>query len=355
MNLAVFRGEAPERVLWQPRLEYWYEYNQAAGTLPAHLRDFSLLDLYDYCHASVRYFTKPLQYRYRTVEVIERWLDDHHHEIVFETPAGRLREVKHYDEQRLSPYPTEYILKSPEDFKVYEYMLQDQEWYWDQAAYERDLQAVGGRGAPQFYFRRSPIQQLFIGQMGFENTVYAMQDYPEVIEHYVAAATEADEPMYRVLCEAPIDILNFGENIDSNMDPPYYWQQHLAPYYRRRHQQLKEAGKFTHIHVDGSMQPLLDDLRDSPFDGLEACTPEPQGDVTLREVKQAVGDRVLLDGIPAVYFLPDYPLETCLDCARQVIDQFAPKLILGVSDELPPDGDIERARLIGELLETSRL
>ncbi len=60
VNLAIFQGEDPQCVLWQPRLEFWYDVNKKRETLPEHLKEASLLDVYDYCHASVRYFTKPL-------------------------------------------------------------------------------------------------------------------------------------------------------------------------------------------------------------------------------------------------------------------------------------------------------
>lgn len=355
LNLDVFRGKPTRRVLWQPRLEQWYEYNKAGGTLPAHMKDFSLIDVYDYCHASIRYFVAPLKRRFRTVRLRERWLDDVQLELVYETPLSNLREVIHHDEYRLSPYRSEHRIKTPEDFKLEEYLLGDEDWYWDQAEYERALAMINGRGAPQFYFRRAPIQTLFIQTLGFENTIFMMADFPQVIEHYAEAQMAADEQMYRVLCEAPISILNFGENIDANMDPPEIWRKHLVPYYRKRVQQLQAVSKFTHIHVDGSLKPLIQDLSESPFDAIEACTPEPQGDVTLQEIKEAVGDRIFLDGIPAVLFLPLYSTERIIDFAKQVIELFYPKLILGISDEMPPDGDIERVRLIGEMLETLRV
>ncbi len=39
------------------------------------------------------------------------------------------------------------------------------------------------------------------------------------------------------------------------------------------------------------------------LDGIEAITPKPQGDVTLEEVKEALGDDIyLVDGIAAVLF-----------------------------------------------------
>ena len=351
MSLAVFRGADPGGILWQPRLEYWYDVNRRRGMLPGHLQEASLLDVYDYCHASVRYFTRPLRGRYKTVQVAEQWEDEKRLRRTWETPVGTLTEVVHYDEWNVSAYNTEYKLKKPEDVKVLEFMLQDEEWYWDQGAYEQDSQRVGERGSPQFHFRRSPIQGLFIEHMGFEKTVYMMHDYPALIQHYVEAASTADDAMYEVLCRSPVQILNLGENIDASMDPPPIWSEHLVPYYRQRVEQLHTADKFVHIHVDGTMKPLLPHLRDCPWDGVEAATPVPQGDVTLEEIKVALADRVLLDGIPALYFLRSFSVETVIDCVRRVVDLFYPRLVLGISDEMPPDGDIERVRLVGELVQ----
>ena len=255
-----------------------------------------------------------------------------------------------YDEWGLSAYNIEYKLKRPEDFEIMEYILRDEEWYWDQEAYEKSVEEVGERGAPQFFFRRSPIQGLFIEHMGFENTIYMMRDRPEVIRRYVEVATEADDKMYEVICSCPVQILNLGENIDAHMDPPPIWREYLVPYYRMRVEQLHKAGKFVHIHIDGAMKPLLPYLRDCPWDGIEAATPLPQGDVTLEELKEAMGDMVLLDGIPAVYFLPIYPIEELKECVKRIVDLFYPRLILGISDEIPPDGDIERVRMVGEMV-----
>jgi hypothetical protein len=350
-NLAVFRGQDPGRVLWQPRLEFWYTVNKARGALPAHLQEASLYDLYDYCHASVRYFTWPLRVRRKNVQMTESWPDEKHRRLTWETPVGVLTETVHYDEWKLSAYNSEYRLKGPQDFPIWEYILRDEEWDWDQAAYERDLVAIGGRGAPQFYFRRSPVQGLFIENMGFETAIFLLQDHPELVDRYVGVASEADDAMYEVLCRCPVEILNFGENIDAHMDPPTLWKKHLLPYYSKRVAQLHAAGKQTHIHIDGAMKPLIKVIRESPFTGIEACTPLPQGDVTLDEMKAALGDKVLLDGIPAVYFLPYFPEEELIACTRRVIELFHPRLALGISDEIPPDGDIERVRRIGELVE----
>jgi hypothetical protein len=352
LNIAIFERKDSGRVLWQPRLEYWYETNKRRGSLPPDMGDFSLIDFYDYCRASIRYFTKPLKQRYKKTEVIERWLNDYFKERIFKTPIGELREVHHYDEIKLTSYPSEFRIKTLKDFELQDFLLLDEEWYWDDKEIKTAVSLIGSRGAPQFYFRRSPLQSLFIELLGFEKTIFMMHDHPTIIESYFEAASAADGPMYKILCDCPVSIMNFGENIDAHMVSPPIWDNFLLPYYQIRNRQLKEAGKYTHIHIDGAMKPLIGRIRTSPFDGIEACTPLPQGDVTLEEIKQAVGDRVLLDGIPAIYFLPEYPVEAVKETAMQLINMFHPRLVLGVSDELPPDADIERVRLVGELVES---
>ncbi|MGD9519535.1 MAG: uroporphyrinogen decarboxylase family protein [Armatimonadota bacterium] len=349
MNLAVFRGEAPDHVLWQPRLEFWYAVNKKRGALPEPLAEMSLLELYDYCHASVRYFGHGLRHRQHGVEFWQERLDEKRVRHWWKTPVGTLTAVTRFDAWGLSAYHEEYRVKTPEDLQILEYLLEHEEWYWDQEAYEASLAEVGDRGAPQFYFRRSPLQNLFIAEMGFQTTIFMLYDRPEVLHRYIEVQTQADDALYEVLSTCPVGILNFGENIDAHMDPPTLWHQYMIPYYRRRTQYLHEAGKFVHIHVDGAMKPLLGHLRDCPWDGIEAATPLPQGDVTIEQIKDALGDLVLLDGVPAVFFLPTYREQELIDCVRRLVDLFYPRLVLGISDEIPPDGDIERVRMVGEL------
>ena len=348
----VYSGRNPGRVIWQPRLEFWYAVNKKRGAIPGHLTNLTLEGLYDYCHASIRYFSNPLKVRYENVQITEKWIDEKNLRRVWETPIGKLDEILHYDEWNLSCYNSEYMLKTPEDFKIYEFILSDEHWYWDQEELDRDLARVGNRGVSMFYARRSPLQSLFIERMGFERTVYLMIDDPATIERHVDAQTAADDAMYDVICAARPPLFNFGENIDAHMDPPVYWRRYLLPYYQKRTLQLHSCGIKTSIHIDGAMKPLLSDIPNCPTTAIEACTPLPQGDVSLDEIKKALADTILLDGIPALYFLPMYSMDTLLDCTRQIVDMFYPNLILGISDEPPPDSDIERVRIIGEYLKS---
>jgi hypothetical protein len=59
----------------------------------------------------------------------------------------------------------------------------------------------------------------------------------------------------------------------------------------------------------------------------------------------------LLDGIPAIYFNTTYSEQTLIDCAKKCIDLFAPHLVLGASDEVASEGEIERVRSVGKIVD----
>ena len=114
---------------------------------------------------------------------------------------------------------------------------------------------------------------------------------------------------------------------------------------------MRRAGIFTHVHIDGYFHSILRYLKDLPFDGLEALTPAPQGDCTLEEIKAAIGDKILLDGIPAVYFMDTFTRDELMACVEKVAAYFHPRLVLGVSDEVPQGSSqeaIERVRLVAD-------
>jgi hypothetical protein len=176
-------------------------------------------------------------------------------------------------------------------------------------------------------------------------------DYPATCERFFEALTRSQEQLIEVINASPIRIINFGDNLHGSTTSPELFEKYILPVYQRRCELLHKAGKFVSSHWDGNVKPLLPYAKDTGLDGIEAITPLPQGDVTLEETKAALGDMFLLDGIPAIYFDETYSEQTLIGCAKKCIDLFAPHLILGVSDEVSSHGDIERVRLVAEVVD----
>lgn len=373
--LRTFQKRKVDKVVWQPRIYYWYYGNRLKNRVPNGYEDESLLDsfydsiepydgsvperykdktmigIYDDLNASPRYPQEVLginlfKYRNEKVKVKSTYDEDRRlTTTVYDTPMGNLEEVKSHG------YKKEYPVKDLDDIKIMEYILDDTEFEFDMDAFKIADQEFGKRGVVQTFYARSPFQRLIVDYMGFENTILTLHRYPSKVEEFMRAIEEWDDKMYEVLLNSPIEILNLGENIDVHFDSPPLFEKYLLPYYEKRIDQIHQRGKFSSIHVDGSFKPLIPLLNESSFDALEALTPLPQGDVTLEEMKEAVGDKILMDGIPAVLFTPQYSHKDLEKFTIKVLEVFSPNLILGISDELPPTADIEKVRFVSELVE----
>ncbi|MFW9951407.1 MAG: hypothetical protein ACFFKA_14930, partial [Candidatus Thorarchaeota archaeon] len=64
----------------------------------------------------------------------------------------------------------------------------------------------------------------------------------------------------------------------------------------------------------------------------------------------SIGDKILLDGVPSILFLKEYTNDFLKKYIQKVLELFSPRLILGISDELSPNGDIRKLELISEII-----
>ena len=72
--------------------------------------------------------------------------------------------------------------------------------------------------------------------------------------------------------------------------------------------------------------------------------------MTLEQLRDALGDLIMIDGVPCIDFLTTEPIESLIENTHKGIEHFAPNLVLGISDEISPVGDIERVRRVSEIV-----
>ena len=360
MNLRVFRREPLPHVFFQPRFEPWYARHRERDSLPEELRELSLREVYDSIGASMRtvhYYTgqpKPIESGFTDeVRMTERREGDLI-KLRYETPHGPLFETHKFTIDG-TWRRVEFAAKAADDLPALRWLLQRRVVTFSPENFKTGAEFIGERGEPQFWVPKSPYFALAQQWMRYEEFVYALADRPREIEEIMKVIDESYDGLYEELTSSELlRILNFGENIAMAYLSPRYFEDYCIPWYEKRSGQLGQAGIFTHIHIDGHFKPLLPYLSALPFDGLEALTPLPQGDVTLEEIREHIGDKVLLDGIPAVLFLEHHPREELHSCVERLVELFHPRLVLGVSDELPQGGGEESFERLKWVAEYSR-
>ncbi|TVR51827.1 MAG: hypothetical protein EA426_19680 [Spirochaetaceae bacterium] len=347
MNLRVFDGRPIPHVFFQPRFEPWVAWHRQFETLPDEIRDKSVTEIYDEVGASMRYIDyytgmeSAIDTGYAQDARITERRSDQMIIRTYHTPHGELQETLEFTVDK-TWRTVEFPAKNADDIDALEWVLTRREIRLNEKSFERGLEFIGDRGYGQFYLPKSPYFALAQQWMKFEDFIYAIMDYPEKIERLFSVIDAGYDQLYRDLAASSlVRIVNFGENVAAAYLSADFYERYVEPWYFKRSRQLRAAGKFTHIHIDGYFRQLLPYLERMPFDGLEALTPLPQGDVTLEEIRENIGEKILLDGIPAVLFLEHFPREQLMECVEKVVKLFHPKLVLGVSDELPEGGGDE--------------
>lgn len=349
-------GRANGQIIWQPRIQCWLTDKKFEGMkLPEPYEGKTKADIYRELGCSARIYEYNDSFYMIDGPKIKRYdnkLSEIRTEHVIETPVGRVSSVT----EKTSSSPHEIIKKwwaeTKEDIKVFTYIAENTEWGWNEDYYQKTKEEWGDLGAPTIFMPRVNIQHLYIDLMGVEKAIYGLMDFEEEIVRYFQALDENHTRMIKCINNSPINIINFGDNLHCGTLPPYYFEKYVQPAYLKRCDLLHEGNKFLHSHWDGDTKALLQFAKTCGLDGIEAITPKPQGDVTLEEVKEALGDDIyLIDGISAILFDEIYPEEELIEQTEKIISLFKDKLILGISDEISSTGDIERIRTVGRIVD----
>lgn len=356
LNVAIFEGTA-DQVLWQPRIETWTNHHRAHGTLPARFRGMENRQIYDALRCSIRYGPyNPIEH-IADSEGIEHTSETRggYRIATTRTPVGELRTVHQQvvtngavTNERIAEFP----VKTPEQLRVATDLVERQRFRANLNKWEELSAWFGERGEPNLFLTSSGFTDLIKWQCGLIHTYYLLTDHPAEVEAHLEACDRRDDRLLDEALRLPARIFNLGDHATNEFTPPPILKRYLLPRWQKISARAHAAGKFVHTHWDGNSRHMLPYLQETGLDGVEALPAEPMGDMTLEQIKQAVGDRVVcLDLIPAIHFLSHYSMQDCLDFTRRVVDMFAPRLILGVSDEISQVGDIARIEAVGELVD----
>ena len=356
LHLDVVRGTSDGKIIWQPRIGCWLTDKRFAGVpLPEPYERMTVPGIYRALNCSPRIYE--FNACFRRIEdsrVIrnERKLSETDTEITIHTPVGKQASIQRITSSSPHRIQVKREIESEAEMKVALWRAEHSTWMWDQTRYEALCAEWGNLGAPTMFMPRVNVQDLYINTMGVEKATYALYDWPDTVGAYFDALDQSHARLIRVINASPIEVINFGDNLHGGTLPPDLYHRYVLPSYLRRSEQLHAGGKFVHSHWDGDTKSLLPFAKISGLDGIEAITPKPQGDVTLEEVKEALGDEIfLIDGLPAILFDTLYPVSMLEEFTYRLIELFAPRLILGISDEISSTGDIERLRVVGRIVD----
>lgn len=347
-------GETTAKIPWFGDLSYYYFSRKQSGLLaPKYEGAQGELQFYQdyqvgYCfYAPQTYFIE-----YADGVQFEETTTAEGIYATYRTKYGELTSVQKYLPSNFSYAYTKHFVQTLEDLKRMAYIYEQMRYLPDYEPFHKQDALCADRGmaveiAP---ISVAPLQKLLARWAGVAVTVDLFADDTDAFEDCLRVIGDAQMPVFDVLAKSGAPLIEFPENISSEVVGSFF-DQYNAPYYRRVIEKMHAAGKLVSIHIDGTLKPCLGKLHTVGFDIAEAVTPAPVGDVRVSELRQEAGDDIFLwGGIPGAMFTQTFSDAQFAAHIHEILQLNDPKMILGVADQVPPDAIDERIREVSRLI-----
>jgi hypothetical protein len=266
----------------------------------------------------------------------------------YKTPRGSVREKCKWGYATWE-WPTEWVLKTREDYEVIKYIIDDTEYFLDASDFINAQESMGGDGIVVGVIPKSPIQAMLLDLMGYTRFSLEYVNNRHEFDELYALLKKKQLELYKVVADSPAEAIWMDENLNGIVIGPTIFEKYSVPFYNEAARILHARSKIVLAHMDGRLKCLRDSITKTEIDVVEGFTPPPIGDMSIKEARDAWEEKVLWTNFPATASvgseLTRIEKET-LSLLRQAApgDGFA----LGITEDI---GDIRSSRYM-EILST---
>lgn len=353
--LTILEGKQPDQVPWCGDLDYWANSLIKRGLKP---KGFVLSDDYINWHRELGagfylqgYF--PYKQIFNNCSVNE-WYSGHKHFREIFTPYGSVRECWEYIPGSFCEAPAEHFMKSEADIPAMKFIYENTSFEPDYLIAGQRTKQVGDQGVVLCYLPKSPFMHLVALEAGITAVTMTAFTAPDDFMDLLQTMKKAFDKAAKIALDSPAEVLMIPENLSSEMVGPEFFEMYMADYQKEWTAKIREAGKYSFIHIDGTLAGLLKQEAAVGFTVLEALTPYPVGDMKFEDLLPFIGDSesILWGGIPGSYFTDCVSDEEFEKHVRHILSVMTtkPRFVLGVADQVPPDGLERRVKRVSELV-----
>lgn len=379
---SILNRKTPDRLPWFGDLSYWYFAMSKKGIIEERYKGFEgFLNLHE--DLKVGFYmqgTHPFipVYKNCTVTEVKRKIGENdknyksersihkgaskvinikgNNDIIREvsTPIGTINEKMPYLPGSFCWAPKEYFIKTANDLKVFKYWLENTDYEADYDQVLLTKKVIGEKGVTLCYLPRSPLLSLMISHAGVTNTINLMMDHPKLFDETIKVLGHKADEVSDVALNSPAEFIMIPENLTSDMVGKIFYEKYIRAYEEKWNKRIKSKDKYSFIHFDGYLKGLLKEVSTAGFSVIEAMTPKPIGDLEINEFSNYVkSDSIMWGGIPGSFFTPSISDKEFEEFVLKVINVMVsePRYVLGIADQVPPDGIIERVKTVSDLVE----
>jgi len=352
--LAAAWKQPVDKLPFGARIDLWYNYHSGHDTLPEKYQGWSMVDILRDQGAGIQLRSGSTRTEYHNVEVVTH-SDPPYTTTEYRTPVGSVT-LKTFHKPEEGPqghYEVEHPFRSEKDYPVIEYLLANTIVVPDLDNYYKVEEMLGDDGVIVTGLGYSPMQRIMRYWIGYERFFYELHDHPTKVERLYELIVKLSKKILDIVVNSPVEIIGVCGNWSDDMHTPVF-KKYFVPWFREAVELLHSKGKLSQVHIDGEMKRLIPMFLETGIDVAEAWSPAPMTSVTTAELRKAWGDKVTIwGGVPSMLFEPQYSDQEFDDYVINLFKEVSPghSFIVGMGDNLPFDGKIERVGRLVDLIE----
>ncbi len=259
---------------------------------------------------------------------------------VYLTPVGTLTSFQRA--AVLAYTPVEHPIKKRDDYRAAIAVVNDRRHVANYEPYLAAIGQVGPAGKVIAHTCYEPLMDVQLTWIGQERFCYELADNEDALLELHDALVMSHRQMYDVVADSPADYVLYGGNVVPEMLGPNRVREMIAPAWNAFADRLHERGKKLGCHLDANNRLILDTVRQSALDFVEAFTPPPDCNVSVAEARSEwAGKRLWINFPSSVHLQSDEHIkETTLEILRQAGDRRG--FLMGVTEDIPRE-HIERS------------
>lgn len=255
---------------------------------------------------------------------------------IIRTPVGEIHQTLEpevaYD---TSLWIKEHFIKEPDDYKVMEFVWKDMIIHDNFDVIEEAVRRIGGDGLVYVRLAKVPVQEMLYQMLGLEQFSLDYYDRRDLFDSLHNSMLKRYEELFDLAADAPVEIILYGDNITSDVVGEERFRNYCMPVYKRTTEKLAGTGKKLAVHLDGRLASLKHTIGEADMDIVEALTPPPMGDVSVKEARGLwPGKALWINFTSSMHIEPPEVIEAH---TRHLIEEAGTKkgFAIGITEDAP--------------------
>ncbi|MEN8228860.1 MAG: hypothetical protein ABFS38_11960 [Bacteroidota bacterium] len=237
----------------------------------------------------------------------------------------------------------EYMIKSPNDYKIMQRALQDAKFSPTNQYFDESERALGDSGITIGHlgqyedvgYRRTPLQVIQIDFTGLEQFSFDIAMEAPGLFDLLEMMNAQFLDLFKCVTKTRASHIKLWENLSIETIGPDLFRKYMVPVYEKISRILEGSGQQLHVHYDGRLQSIADDIGRLDLYGIDSLTPPPEGDMSIKEARAHWPEKFFwMHPSLGIDSLPDSEVEKYI---MKMIREAKTRFGFLLSEEVPPN------------------